>query len=72
MRLIPPQYVKPYVKRGKNDATDAAALCEAVTRPSMRFVSVKSCDQQAACMLMTVRERLVSGKSQLSNKVDVG
>ena len=59
VKLIPPQYVKPYVKRGKNDAADAEALCEAVTRPSMRFVPVKSQEQQAACMLMTVRERLV-------------
>ena len=67
VKLIPPQYVKPYVKRGKNDAADAEALCEAVTRPSMRFVPVKSKEQQAACMLMTVRERLVCVKSQLSN-----
>jgi transposase len=67
VRLIPPQYVKPYVKRGKNDAADAQALCEAVSRPSMRFVPVKSREQQAACMLMTVRERLVGVKSQLSN-----
>lgn len=67
VKLIPPQYVKPYVKRGKNDAADAEALCEAVTRPSMRFVPIKSKDQQAACMLITVRERLVSVKSQLSN-----
>jgi transposase len=67
VRLMPAQYVKPYVKRGKNDAADAEALCEAVTRPSMRFVPVKSKERQAACMLMTVRERLVSVKSQLSN-----
>jgi transposase len=67
VKLIPPQYVKPYVKRGKNDAADAEALCEAVTRPSMRFVPVKSEERQAACMLMTVRERLVGVKSQLSN-----
>lgn len=67
VKLIPPQYVKPYVKRGKSDAADADALCEAVTRPSMRFVPMKSEGQQAACMLMTVRERLVSVKSQLSN-----
>jgi transposase len=67
VKLIPPQYVKPYVKRGKNDATDAEALCEAVTRPSMRFVPVKSEERQAACMLMSVRERLVSVKTQLSN-----
>ena len=67
VKLIPPQYVKPYVKRGKNDAADAEALCEAVTRPSMRFVPVKSRQRQATCMLMTVRERLVGVKSQLSN-----
>jgi transposase len=67
VKLIPPQYVKAYVKRGKNDAADAEALCEAVTRPSMRFVPVKSKERQAACMLMTVRERLVSVKSQLTN-----
>lgn len=67
VKLIPPQYVKPYVKRGKNDAADAEALCEAVTRPGMRFVPVKSCERQAACMLMSVRERLVGVKSQLSN-----
>lgn len=67
VKLIPPQYVKPYVKRGKNDADNAEVLCEAVTRPSMRFVPVKSKERQAACMLMTVRERLVGVKSQLSN-----
>jgi transposase len=67
VKLIPPQYVKPYVKRGKNASASVASLCEAVTRPSMRFVPIKSCERQAACMLMTVRERLVSVKSQLSN-----
>src|SRR5271165_6823381 len=56
VRLMPAQYVKAYVKRGKNDAADAEAICEAVTRPSMRFVPVKSKERQAACMLMTVRE----------------
>ncbi len=69
VRLIPPQYVKPYVKRGKNDAADAEALCEAVSRPSMRFVPVKSKEQQAACMLMSVRERIVGMKTQLSNAI---
>jgi len=48
VRLIPPAYVKPYVKRGKTDAADAEAICEAVTRKTMRFVPVKSADQQAA------------------------
>ena len=69
VRLIPPQYVKASVKRGKNDAADAEALCEAVSRPSMRFVPVKSRDQQAACMLVSVREWLVGVKSQLSNAI---
>ena len=51
--LLPPQYVKPYVKRSKSDAADAAAICEAMSRPSMRFVPVKSADSQAAQMLET-------------------
>ncbi len=51
VRLIPPAYVKPFVKRQKNDAADAEAICEAVTRPTMRFVPVKSPEQQAAVML---------------------
>ena len=48
VRLMPPAYVKPYVKRGKTDAADAEAVCEAVTRPTMRFVAVKTLEQQAA------------------------
>jgi len=48
VRLMPPAYVKPYVKRGKTDASDAEAICEAVTRPTMRYVAIKSCEQQAA------------------------
>jgi transposase len=51
VRLMPPSYVKGYVKRSKNNAADAAAICEAVTRPSMRFVPIKSADQQALLML---------------------
>ena len=51
VRLMPPKYVKAYLKRQKNDAADAAAICEAVGRPDMRFVPVKSRDQQAALML---------------------
>src|SRR5215813_11718460 len=46
VKLMPPRYVKPYVKRQKNDAADAEAICEAVTRPTMRFVEIKSCEQQ--------------------------
>jgi transposase len=52
-RLIPPAYVKPYVKRHKNDAADAEAICEAATRPSMRFVPVKSPEQQSVALLHT-------------------
>ena len=59
MKLMPPAYVKPYVKRGKNDATDAEAICEAVTRPDMRFVPVKSPGQQAVLMLHRTRELLI-------------
>ena len=56
VRLMPASYVKPYVKRQKNDASDAEAICEAVTRPTMRFVPVKSQEQQSVLMLHRVRE----------------
>jgi len=59
VKLIPPQLAKPYVKRGKNDAADAEALCEAMSRPTMRFVPVKTVEQQAALMLVGVRDRLI-------------
>ena len=59
VRLLPPAYVKPYVKRGKNDAADAEAICEAVTRPTMRFVPLKSTEQQAALMLHRVNAKRV-------------
>src|ERR1700750_470675 len=59
VRLLPPSYVKAYLKRGKNDANDAAAICEAVTRPSMRFVSTKSEQQQSGLMLHRSRQLLV-------------
>jgi transposase len=59
VKLMPPAYVKPYVKRGKTDAADAEAIAEAVTRPTMRFVAVKSMDQQAVLMLHKVRDLLV-------------
>ena len=55
VRLMPAQYVKPYVKRGKNDAADAEAICEAVTRPTMRFVALKNPEQQSVMMLHRVR-----------------
>ncbi len=67
IRLIPPAYVKPYLRRQKNDAADAAAICEAVTRPSMRFVPVKSEEQQATLMLHSARELLVSQRTALIN-----
>jgi transposase len=69
VKLIPPQLAKPYVKRGKNDAADAEALCEAMSRPSMRFVPVKTAEQQAALMLVGVRDRLVRNRTQLANAI---
>src|SRR5215210_2156741 len=67
VRLMPAQYVKAYVKRNKNDAADAAAICEAVVRPTMRFVPVKTADQQAAVLLHRGRERLVRQRTGLVN-----
>jgi transposase len=67
--LVPPQYVKPYVKRNKNDAADAEAICEAMSRPTMRFVAVKSAEQQAALMLAGVRDQLVDRRTQISNAI---
>ena len=69
MKLIAPQLVKPYVKRGKNDAADAEALCEAMSPPTMRFVPVKTTEQQAALMLVGVRDRLIRNRTQLSNAI---
>jgi transposase len=69
VRLMPPQYAKAYVKRGKNDAADAAAICEAVTRPSMRFVPVKTEQQQSALLMHRARELLVRQRTQLINAV---
>ncbi len=69
VRLLPPQYVRPYVKRGKNDAADAAAICEAMSRPSMRFVPVKTAENQAALMLHGSRELLVKQRTMLLNAV---
>jgi transposase len=67
VKLMPAQYVKPYVKRSKNDAADAEAICEAVTRPTMRFVGIKSPEQQSAMMLHRVRLILSRQRTQLSN-----
>jgi transposase len=69
--LIPPQYTKPYVDRGKNDAADAEAICEAMSRPKVqrRFVPPKTLDQQALQMLMGVRNGLVKRRRQVSNAI---
>ena len=67
VRLMPPAYVKPYVKRGKTDAADAEAICEAVTRPTMRFVAVKSREQQGVLMLHKTRDLLVRQRTALIN-----
>ena len=67
VRLMPPAYVKGYVKRGKTDAADAEAICEAVSRPSMRFVPVKSEDTQALLMMHKAREFLVRQQTQIVN-----
>lgn len=67
VRLIPPMYVKPYVKRGKSDAADAEAICEAVTRPTMRFVEIKSVKQQAVLFLHRARDLIVRQRTQLIN-----
>lgn len=67
--LLPPQYVKPYVKRGKNDAADAQAICEAMSRPTMRFVPVKTTEQQAALMLAGTRDALIRRRTQLTNTI---
>jgi len=69
VKLIAPQLVKPYVMRNKNDGRDAEALCEAMSRPRMRFVPVKTAEQQAALMLAGIRERLIARRTQLSNAI---
>jgi transposase len=66
---MPPSYVKAYLKRSKNDANDAAAICEAVTRPSMRFVPIKSEQQQSGLMLHRSRQLLVRQRTMLSNAI---
>lgn len=69
VRLVPPQYVKPYVKRGKNDAADAEAICEALGRPSMRFVAVKTAENQAELMLHGARGLLLKQRTMLANAI---
>ncbi|MCZ6846547.1 MAG: IS110 family transposase [Alphaproteobacteria bacterium] len=67
VRLMPPRYVKPYVKRNKNDMADAEAICEAVTRPTMRFVEIKTADQQSVLMLHRTRHLFVRQRTTLIN-----
>ncbi|MGR4930990.1 IS110 family transposase [Bradyrhizobium sp. CAR08] len=69
VRLMPPAYVKPYVKRQKNDSTDAEAICEAVTRPNMRFVPTKTIEQQSCLMLHRVRHLFVRQQTAVINSI---
>jgi transposase len=69
VRLMPPSYVKAYVKRGKTDGIDAEASCEAVRRPSMRFVPVKSAEEQALLTLHRARDLLVRQRTQIGNTI---
>lgn len=69
VRLLPAQYVRPYVKTNKNDAADAEAICEAMTRPTMRFVPIKEEDQQEILVLHRVREMLMRQRTQLINGI---
>ena len=69
VRLMPPTYVKPYVKRGKSDAADSEAICEAVTRPTMRFVPVKSAEQQSVLVLHRTRDLLIRQRTMLANSM---
>ncbi len=69
VRLMPPAYVKPYVKRQKNDATDAEAICEAVTRPNMRFVATKAPDQQSCLMLHRTRHLFIRQQTAVINAI---
>ncbi|MBN9344442.1 MAG: IS110 family transposase [Caedibacter sp. 38-128] len=69
VRLMNPHYVKPYIKTNKNDAADAEAICEAVSRPTMRFVSIKSVEQQDIQALHRYRQRLIQGRTALVNQI---
>jgi transposase len=69
VRLIPPQYVKPFVKTNKNDASDAEAICEALSRPTMRYAAVKSAEQQSVLTLHRARELLVRQRTMLINAI---
>ena len=69
VKLMPPRYVKPYVKSQKNDAADAEAICEAVTRPNMRFVEVKSIEQQSVLVMHRTRAMLIRHRTRVGNSI---
>ena len=69
VKLMPPQYVKPYVKTNKNDVADAEAICEALVRPTMRFVEIKTPDQQAMMLIHREREGAVKDRTALINRL---
>jgi transposase len=69
VRLIAPYYLKPFVKRQKNDAADAEAICEATQRPTMRFVTVKGEEQQATAVVFRARDLLVCQRTQIINVI---
>jgi transposase len=69
VRLIPPEYAKPYVRRNKNDAADAAAICEAVSRPTMRFVPIKTVEQQAEAVAHKTRQLLIKQRTMAMNSL---
>ena len=69
VRLISPQFVKPYVKSNKNDAADAEAICEAVVRPNMRFVPIKTMEQQAVLSVHRVRQGFVKARTAQANQI---
>ena len=69
VRLMAPQFVKPYVKTNKNDAADAEAICEAVARPNMRFVPIKNAEQQAVLALHRVRQSFIKARTAQANQI---
>ncbi|MGB5706733.1 MAG: IS110 family transposase, partial [Arenicellales bacterium] len=69
VKLIAPQFVKPYVKSNKNDANDAEAICEAMSRPSMRYVSIKTVDQQDIQAMHRIRQELISHRTAKANQI---
>ncbi len=69
VRLMAPQFVKPYVKSNKNDAADAQAICEAVTRPTMRFIPIKKVEHQAVLLLHRVRQGFIKARTAQANQI---